>query len=147
MPRKGASIEDGSKRKFSGFTEEEREAMKERIRELKGETDSEESVIAKIESMPEPDKSMAKRIHTIVKNAAPSLTSRLWYGMPAYSNREKVVCYFQPAHKFKTRYATFGFMDSARLDEGNMWPVAFALKALTDEEEAKIKALVKRAIE
>src|SRR5579883_2629403 len=90
MPRKGASIEDGSKRKFSGFTEEEREAMKERIRELKGETDSEESVIAKIESMPEPDKSMAKRIHTIVKNAAPSLTSRLWYGMPAYSNREKV---------------------------------------------------------
>jgi len=108
--------------------------------------DYEGSVMEKIESMPEPDRKMARRIHEIIKAAAPSLLPRLWYGMPAYYKDAKVICFFQPASKFKTRYATFGFMDTARLDEGNMWPVAYALKSLTNLEETRIEALLKKAL-
>ena len=130
-----------------GFTEEERGAIRERVKEIKaGEGDGESAVLAKIAEMPEPDRTMAKRLHTIIKESAPALTPRLWYGMPAYANDDKVVCHFQAAEKFKTRYATFGFSDNANLDEGNMWPTAFALKELTAAEEARIDALVKKAV-
>ena len=129
-----------------GFTAEERAAMKERVKELKGE-DGEKELLAKIAMMKEPDRSMAKRIHAIVTAAAPSLTPKTWYGMPAYANAEgKPVCFFQDAAKFKARYATFGFNDSAKLDDGAMWPIAFALKGLTAAEEARIAALVKKAV-
>ena len=131
-----------------GFTDEERTAMKERAQELKAAADKtagESAVLAKIAGMPESDCGMAKRLHTIIKASAPALSSRLWYGMPAYARNGKVVCFFQDAHKFKTRYATFGFSDSANLDEGALWPVAFALKELTTAEEAKIGALVRKA--
>ncbi len=132
-----------------GFTAEERAAMKERARELKAESggtaDDESVVLAKIGAMPDPDRTMARRVHAIVRAAAPALTSRLWYGMPAYAKDGKVLCYFQDARKFKTRYATFGFSDKAHLDEGGMWPVAFAIATLTAAEEARITALVKRA--
>ena len=141
-------------RKFKGFTDEERVAMKERIQELKGEggrgpradkADGENAVLAKIGKMPEPERAMGKRLHAIIKASAPALAPRLWYGMPAYAKDDKVVCFFQSAQKFKTRYATFGFSDKANLDEGAMWPVAFALKELTATEEARIGALVKKA--
>jgi uncharacterized protein YdhG (YjbR/CyaY superfamily) len=126
-----------------GLTEEEKLEMKERLRDEKGE----KAVLAKIAEMPEPDRSMALRLHEIVKESAPELSPKTWYGMPAYANKDgKVVCFFQSAFRFKVRYATFGFQDEANLDEGNMWPTSFALTKLTDKEEAKIKALVKKAV-
>jgi uncharacterized protein YdhG (YjbR/CyaY superfamily) len=146
-----------SAKKSQGFTDEERAAMKERGQELKAEArrtqrakkdkaDGERAVLAKIAEMPEPDRAMAERLDAIIKASAPALSPRTWYGMPAYAKEGKVVCYFTPASKFKERYATFGFNDSANLDEGNMWPTSFALKELTAAEEAKIAALVKRAV-
>ncbi len=130
------------------FTAEERTAMQERARELAtSKNDGEKALIEKIAQMPEPDRSLANRVHSIIKESAPSLTSKTWYGMPAYANRDgKVVCFFQPAFKFKYRYSTLGFQDAANLDEGNVWPVVFALKKLTPTDEAKIKALVKKAV-
>ena len=134
-------------KKFKGFTDEERVAMKERARELKADTaDGESAVLAKIAAMREPDRAMGKRLHAIIKASAPALSPRLWYGMPAYAKNGQVVCFFQSAQKFKTRYATFGFSDKANLDEGTVWPVAFALKELTAADEAKIGALVKKAV-
>jgi hypothetical protein len=134
-------------KKFEGFTEEERGAMKERIQELKADkADGESAVVAKIAAMPEPDRTMAKRLHSIIKASAPALTPRLWYGMPAYAKDDKVICFFQTAEKFKTRYATLGFSDKANLDDGAMWPTAFALKGLSAAEEARIAALVKKAV-
>ncbi len=135
----------------SGFTDEERAAMKERARELKAEArgdraDGESDVLAKIAEMPEPDRTMARRVHEIVKASAPSLSPKTWYGMPAYARNGKVVCFFQSAHKFKARYATLGFSDEANLDEGAMWPTSFALRELTAAEEARIASLVKKAV-
>ena len=139
----------------AGFSAEERAAMKERARELKSEgrrgprakkADGESDVLAKIAEMPEPDRVMAERIHAIIKTSAPDLTPRTWYGMPAYAKDGKIVCFFTPASKFKERYATFGFNATANLDEGNMWPTSFALTELTAAEEARIGALVKRAV-
>jgi hypothetical protein len=138
-----------------GFTDEERVAIKERAQELKAaarrgsrgdKADGESAVLAKIAEMPAPDRAMGKRLHAIIKASAPTLSPRLWYGMPAYAKDGKVVCFFQSAQKFKTRYATFGFSDAANLDKGALWPVAFALKELTAAEEAKIAALVKKAV-
>ncbi len=137
-----------SSRKSKGFTYEEKAAMRERAREAKAAgTDGERAVLAKIAGMSERDRSMARRLHDVIKASAPTLTPRTWYGMPAYANKEgDVVCHFQPAEKFKTRYASLGFSDKANLDEGSMWPNSFALKELTATEEAKIKALVKKAV-
>ncbi len=132
---------------IKGFTNEERGAMRERVRELKADkADGESAVLAKIGEMPAPDRALGERLHAIIKASAPALSPKLWYGMPAYAKDGKVVCFFQPAHKFKTRYATFGFNDSANLDEGHLWPVAFALTELTAAEEARIGALVKQAV-
>jgi len=129
------------------FTEEERGAIRDRAEEMKaGKGEGESVMLAKIAEMREPDRSMAKRLHTIIQESAPSLLPRLWYGMPAYSKDDMVVCHFQSAAKFKTRYATFGFSDKANLDEGNMWPAAFALKGLTAAEETRIASLVKKAV-
>jgi uncharacterized protein YdhG (YjbR/CyaY superfamily) len=131
------------------FTDEERAAMKERIQELKagaGKADEESAVLAKITEMQEPDRTMGKRIHAIIKASATDLTPRTWYGMPAYAKEGKIVCFFQSSQKFKTRYATLGFSDKAHLDEGAMWPTSFALKKLTAAEEARITALVKKAV-
>jgi uncharacterized protein YdhG (YjbR/CyaY superfamily) len=139
----------------TGFTDEERAAMRARAQELKaparrgpraGKADGESDVLAKIAEMPEPDRAMAERLHAVVKASAPVLSPRTWYGMPAYAKDGNVVCFFQSAQKFKTRYATFGFSDKANLDEGAMWPIAFALKELTAAEEARIAALVKKAV-
>ena len=139
-----------SAKKSEGFTAEERAAMRERAKELKAEAqraDGERAVLAKIAEMQEPDRAMAERLHEIVKASAPALSPKTWYGMPAYANKDgKVVCFFQSAQKFSTRYATLGFSDKANLDEGAMWPTSFALKELTNTEEAKIGALVKRAV-
>ena len=133
--------------KRTGFTAEERAAMKEYVQELKGgKTEGESVVLAKIAAMAEPDRAMAKRVHAIVMASAPSLVPRLWYGMPAYAKDEKVICFFQDARKFKSRYATLGFSDKAKLDDGAMWPVAFALAELPAAAEAKIGALVKQAV-
>jgi uncharacterized protein YdhG (YjbR/CyaY superfamily) len=134
-----------------GFTNEERAAMKERARELKsagrgGKEDGESDVLAKIAEMPEPDRLLAERLHALIKASAPALAPRTWYGMPAYAKDGKVVCFFQSAHKFKSRYATLGFSDRANLDRGAMWPTSFALKELTAAEERKIAALVKKAV-
>jgi len=134
-------------KKFKGFTDEERAAMKEYVQELKGgKVEGEGAVLAKIAGMPEPDRAMGKRLHAIIKASAPALSPRLWYGMPAYARDGKVVCFFQSAQKFKTRYATFGFSDKATLDDGAVWPVAFALKQLTAAEETRISALVRKAV-
>jgi len=131
----------------SAFTEEERGAIRDRVQEMRaGKGEGESAVLAKIAEMREPDRTMAKRLHNIIKESAPGLSPRLWYGMPAYAKDDKVVCFFQTAAKFKTRYATFGFSDKANLDEGNMWPTGFAVKGLTPAEEAKIAALVKEAV-
>ncbi len=138
----------------TGFTDEERAAMKERARELKAEarasmtrTAGEKDVLAKIAEMPEPERAMAARLHEIITASAPDLMPKTWYGMPAYANKDgKVVCFFQSAAKFNTRYATLGFSDEAHLDEGAMWPASFALKELTAAEEARISALVKKAV-
>ena len=139
-----------SARKSEGFTAEERAAMKERAREQKAEAqkvDGERAVLAKIAEMQGPDRVMAERLHEIVKAGAPDLSPKTWYGMPAYANKDgKVVCHFQSAEKFNTRYATFSFSDKANLDEGAMWPTSFALKELTAAEEERIGALVKRAV-
>jgi uncharacterized protein YdhG (YjbR/CyaY superfamily) len=145
--RKGKTTEES----LEGFTPEERAAMRERARELKAArrgspADDEAAVLAKIAEMPEPDRSMAQRLHALIRATAPSLSPRLWYGMPAYAKDGKVVCFFTPASKFKERYATFGFNSAANLDEGNMWPTSFALKALTAAEEQRIAELVKRAV-
>ena len=130
------------------FSEEERAAMKERARELKAAdtADGESDVLAKIAEMPEPDRAMAERLHAIIKASAPALSPRTWYGMPAYAKDGNVVCFFQAAQKFKARYATLGFSDKANLDEGTMWPVTFALTKLTAADEARIGALVKKAV-
>jgi len=138
-----------------GFTDEERAAMRDRVQELKAEArrgprakkaDEEGDVLAKIAAMPQPDRAMAERLHAIVKAIAPALSPRTWYGMPAYAKDGNVVCFFQGAHKFKARYATLGFSDKANLDEGTVWPVAFALKELTAADEVRIGALVKKAV-
>lgn len=133
--------------KSEGFTDQERAAMKERARELKaGAVDGETAVVATIAGMPEPDRTLGEQLHAIIRANAPALTPRLWYGMPAYAKDGKVVCFFQSAEKFKTRYATLGFSDPANLDDGTMWPTAFALKELTDADAARIGALVKKAV-
>ena len=138
-----------------GFTDEERAAMQERVQELKAAArrgsrahtaDGEIDVLAKIAAMPEPERAMAERLHAIIGASAPALSPKTWYGMPAYARDGDVVCFFQSAQKFKTRYATFGFSDKANLDEGVMWPTSFALKELTSDEEARIVALVKKAV-
>ena len=140
-------------KKSTGFTDEEKAAMKARAQELKAEAradkdkaEGESAVLAAIAAMKEPDRAMAKQLHAIIKASAPALSPKTWYGMPAYAKDGKVVCFFQSAQKFNTRYATFGFQHDANLDEGEMWPVAFALKKLTAAEEARISALVKKAV-
>jgi uncharacterized protein YdhG (YjbR/CyaY superfamily) len=137
-------------RKTGGFTDEERAAMKERAKEARanraGNADGESAVLEKIAEMPKPDRAMAERLHAIVKANAPGLSPRTWYGMPAYAKDGKVVCFFRPAHKFKDRYATFGFNDKANLDEGHMWPIAFAVTELSAADEKRIAALVKKAV-
>ena len=152
-PQKSAKSATAVNRKSDGFTAEERAAMKERVQELKaaarakgGKADGENDVLAKIADMAEADRAMAERVHAIVKASAPDLSPRTWYGMPAYAQDGKVLCFFKPAEKFKTRYATFGFSDRANLDDGAMWPVEFALKDLTATEEAKIRGLIDKAV-
>jgi uncharacterized protein YdhG (YjbR/CyaY superfamily) len=153
--QKSAKSTTASGKKTKGFTAEERAAMKERAQELKADqdlkaearrADGEKALLAKIAEMPKPDRVLAERIHAIVKERAPDLAPKTWYGMPAYAKDGKVVCYFQSAHKFKSRYATFGFNDTANLDDGAMWPTSFALTGLTPAEEAKIGKLVKKAV-
>ena len=147
--QKSAKSTTATGKTSKGFTDEERAAMKERARELKADAekaDGESEVLAKIAEMPQPDRAMAKRLHAIIRASAPALSPKTWYGMPAYAKDGKVVCFFQSAQKFNTRYATFGFSDAANLDEGHLWPVAFALKELTAAEEARIAALVKKAV-
>jgi uncharacterized protein YdhG (YjbR/CyaY superfamily) len=131
-----------------GFTAEERAAMRERVNELKasGNGDEERAVLEKISAMAPPDRALGERVHALIKANAPELSPRLWYGMPAYAKDGSVVCHFQDARKFKTRYATIGFSDKAKLDEGHVWPVAFALKELTAADEARIVALLKKAM-
>jgi uncharacterized protein YdhG (YjbR/CyaY superfamily) len=153
--QKSAESTTASDEKFQGLTDEERGAMKERTKELKAEArrgsraakaDGERDVLAKIAELPESDRVMAERLHAVITASAPALSPKTWYGMPAYAKDGKVVCFFQSAHKFKSRYATFGFNDSANLDEGAMWPTAFALTELTAADEARIAALVKKAV-
>jgi uncharacterized protein YdhG (YjbR/CyaY superfamily) len=156
-PKKDTQNSTGSKtainKKSNGFSDEERAAMKERAQELKAaaradkdKADGESAVLAAIDAMQEPDRGMAMRLHEIIKASAPELVPKTWYGMPAYARDGKVVCFFQSAQKFNTRYATFGFNDPARLDDGALWPVAYALKELTAAVEARISALVKKAV-
>jgi hypothetical protein len=153
--RKSAKSTTATGKTFEGFTDEERGAMRERAQELKAaarrgpradKADGERAVLAKIAEMPEPDRALGERLHAVIKASAPALSPRLWYGMPAYAKDGKVVCFFQSAQKFNTRYATFGFSDKANLDEGAMWPTAFALTELTAADEARIGALVKQAV-
>jgi len=149
-PAKKAAPSAAGGRKSAGFTDDERAAMKERARELKAEAekaDGESALLAKVAAMPEPDRGLATRIHAIVKAAAPGLKPKTWYGMPAYANDDgKVVCFFQSAHKFKSRYATFGFTDAANLDDGAMWPTYWGLTKLTATEEKRLRELVKKAV-
>jgi uncharacterized protein YdhG (YjbR/CyaY superfamily) len=145
--RKSAKGTSGTGKKFEGFSEEERGAMKDRAKELKaGKAEGERAVLAKIAELPAPDRALAERLHAIVTASAPGLSPRTWYGMPAYAKDGKVVCFFTPASKFKERYATLGFNATANLDEGTMWPTAFALTELTAADEARIAALVKQAV-
>jgi uncharacterized protein YdhG (YjbR/CyaY superfamily) len=153
--QQSAKTTTATDQKFEGLSDVERAAMKERTKELKaearrgpraGKADGERDVLAKIAEMPEPDRAMAERLHAIIKASAPALSPKTWYGMPAYAKDGKVVCYFTPASKFKERYATFGFNATANLDEGAMWPTSFALMELTAAEEARIGALVKKAV-
>jgi uncharacterized protein YdhG (YjbR/CyaY superfamily) len=151
--QKSAKSTTSINKKSKGFTDEERAAMKQRAQELKAETrantdkaEGETAVLAAIAALPEPDRTMAARLHAIIKASAPALSPKTWYGMPAYARDGNVICHFQSAQKFKTRYATLGFSDKANLDEGALWPVAFALKELTAAEEARISALVKKAV-
>jgi uncharacterized protein YdhG (YjbR/CyaY superfamily) len=148
----GKSAKSATGKAYTGFTAEERAAMKERAQELKADArrgpraDWEGDVLAKIAEMPKADRDMAERLHAIIKASAPNLSPKTWYGMPAYAKDDKIVCFFQSGQKFKTRYATFGFNDQANLDEGAMWPTAFALTKLTADEEARIAALLKKAV-
>jgi uncharacterized protein YdhG (YjbR/CyaY superfamily) len=152
--QKSATPNPGRDTPPEGWTDEERAAMKEHNRELKAaarrgpgaKADGEAEVLAKISEMPEPDRTMAERLHAVIKANAPDLTPRTWYGMPAYAKDGKVVCFFQSADKFKARYATFGFNDAANLDEGAMWPTSYALTKLTADDEARIGALVRKAV-
>ena len=149
--QKSAKSTTAINKRSKGFTDEERAAMKERAQELKSEAradkaDGESAVLAKIAEMPGPDRAMGERLHAVIQASAPALSPRLWYGMPAYAKDGKVVCFFQSAQKFRSRYATLGFNDEAKLDEGAMWPTSFALKELTAAEEARISALVKKAV-
>ena len=147
--QKSAKNTIATKKRFEGFTDEEKNAMKERVKEQKvaaGKADGERDVLAKIATMPAPDRALGERLHKIIKASAPALSPRLWYGMPAYAKDGKIVCHFQDAQKFKTRYATLGFSDAADLDEGSMWPNAYALTKLTAADEARIGALVKKAV-
>src|SRR2546421_12023524 len=145
--QKAAKSTTTTSKKSKGFTDEEHGAMKERIQELRADkADGESAVLAKIAEMPERDRAMGKRLRAIIKASAPTLSPKTWYGMPAYAKDGKVVCFFQSAQKFNTRYATFGFNETANLDEGALWPVAFALKELTATEEVRISALVKKAV-
>jgi hypothetical protein len=153
--QKSAKTTTATGKTSKGFTDEERVAMKDRVQEVKAaagrgpladKADGESALLAKIAEMPEPDRAMGERLHALIKASAPALTPRLWYGMPAYAKDAKVVCFFQSAQKFKTRYATLGFSDDANLDEGAMWPTAFALMELTAADEARIGALVKKAV-
>ncbi len=153
--QKSAKSTTAIEKRYDGFTDEERVAMRARVQEMKAsarrgpradKADGESAVLAKIAEMPEPDRAMGERLHAVIKASAPALSPRLWYGMPAYAKDGKVVCFFQSAQKFKTRYATFGFSDEANLDEGAMWPTAFALTKLTADDEARIGALVKKAV-
>ena len=143
-PKKRATA---TTKKVKGFTDEERAAMKDRVQELKADkADGESAVLAKIATMEEPDRAMAKRLHAIIRASVPALSPTTWYGMPAYAKDGKVVCFFQSAQKFKSRYATLGFSDKANLDDGTMWPTSFALKELTAAAEGRIGALVKKAV-
>jgi uncharacterized protein YdhG (YjbR/CyaY superfamily) len=153
--QKSARSTTAKNKSYEGFTDEERGAMKERAQELKtaarrgpraGQADGESAVLEKIAEMPEPDRALGERLHAVIKASAPALSPRTWYGMPAYAKDGKVVCFFQSAQKFKTRYATLGFSDKANLDEGTMWPTSFALTELTANDEARISALVKKAV-
>jgi uncharacterized protein YdhG (YjbR/CyaY superfamily) len=153
--QKSANSTTAISKASKGFTDEERAAMRERAQELKaaarsgpnaGKAGEESAVLAKIAEMPAPDRAMGERLHAIIKASAPGLSPKLWYGMPAYAKDGNVVCFFQSAQKFKARYATLGFSDKATLDEGQMWPTAFALKELTPADEARIGALVKKAV-
>jgi len=147
--KKTAKTAATTEKKYDGFTEEERGAMKERAKELKAsgkKADEEKAVIEKIAEMSEPDRGLAEQLHAIVKDAAPALSPKLYYGMPAYAKDGKVVCFFQPSAKFKTRYSTFGFNDTANIDDGTMFPTAFGLTKLTPADKAKITALVKKAV-
>jgi uncharacterized protein YdhG (YjbR/CyaY superfamily) len=148
-PQKSAKSTIAAGKASKRFTDEERAAMRERAKELKAaadEAEGEKDLLAKIAEMPEPDRTMAKRLHSVIKASAPALSPKTWYGMPAYARDGNVVCFFQSGQKFKTRYATFGFSDKANLDEGAVWPVAFALTKLTPADEARIVALVKKAV-
>jgi uncharacterized protein YdhG (YjbR/CyaY superfamily) len=147
--QKSAKSSTAIKKRYEGFSDEEKAAMQNRVQEMKvakGKADGESELLAKIAELPEPDRAMAKRLHAVIKASAPALSPTTWYGMPAYTKDGKVVCHFQPAQKFKTRYATLGFSDKANLDDGNMWPNAFALMKLTAADEARIGALVKKAV-
>jgi uncharacterized protein YdhG (YjbR/CyaY superfamily) len=147
--QKSAKSTTVSKKRYDGFTDEERAAMQDRVKEMKvsaQKADGESEVLAKIAELPASDRALAKRLHAIIKASAPALSPKLWYGMPAYAKDGKNVCFFQSAQKFKTRYATLGFSDAAKLDEGDMWPVAYALGKLTAADEARIGALVKKAV-
>jgi uncharacterized protein YdhG (YjbR/CyaY superfamily) len=153
--QKSAKSTTATKKRYEGFTAEEKAAMQDRVQEMKvdgrrgsraDKADVESEVLAKIAELPTTDRDMAKRLHAVIKASAPALSPKLWYGMPAYAKDGKIVCFFQSSHKFKTRYATLGFNDAARLDEGNMWPTAFALMKLTPADEARIGALVKKAV-
>jgi hypothetical protein len=147
--RKSAKRTTATRKRYEGFTEEEKGAMQDRVREMKAgadKADGESEVLAKIAEMPAPDRALAKRLHAVIKAAAPSLSPKLWYGMPAYAKDGKIVCHFIPGQKFKTRYASLGFSDVANLDDGAIWPVAYALTQLTATEEARITALVKKAV-
>jgi uncharacterized protein YdhG (YjbR/CyaY superfamily) len=147
--QKPAKSTTATKKRYDGFTVEEKGAMRARVQEMKAaasKAENESAVLAAIAELPEPDRAMAKRLHAVIKASAPALSPRPWYGMPAYDKDGKIVCHFQPAQKFKTRYATLGFSDAARLDEGAMWPNAYALTKLTPAVEARIAALVKKAV-
>ena len=144
-PQKSTKSAVAAGKKASGFTEEERAAVRDRVQEMKGAGEGEDAVLAKIAAMGGEDRAMGNRLHTIIKASAPGLSPKLWYGMPAYAKDGKVVCFFMPAAKFKSRYSTISFSDKANLDEGSMWPVTYALKGLTPAEEAKISAIVKKA--
>jgi hypothetical protein len=147
--QKPAKSATSTKKRYEGFTNEEKAAMRNRVREMKlakTNADGESVLLAAIAEMQEPDRAMAKRLHAIIKASAPALSSTTWYGFPAYTKDGKVVCFFQAAQKFKTRYAELGFSDRANLDEGNMWPVAYAVMKLTAADEARIAALVKKAV-